>query len=139
MDTAIIVAFISAATGIIASALTFFLTKKKEREAEWRKQKLDHYKELVAALNDITGITGSSESKVRFAHAANNILLVGAPDVLVALRVFLDETAQPAASDRHDEYLTALMYAVRADLGIRPNRAASDFQFRLWRGNAERS
>jgi len=47
MDAPIIVAVITAAAGLFASSLTFFLTKKKEREAEWRKQKLDHYKEFM--------------------------------------------------------------------------------------------
>lgn len=141
MDTAIIVAIISAATGVTASALTFFLTKKKEREAEWRKQKLDHYKELIAALNGIVGVTAPSDAKIRFAHAANNIFLVGSPGVLVALRTFLDETAVSKANetaDRHDELLTELLYAIRADLGIKPNRAPANYEFRLWAGNTQR-
>lgn len=141
MDAPVIVAIISAATGLFASALTFFLTKKKEREAEWRKQKLDHYKELIAALNGIVGMTAPSEAKVRFAHAANNIFLVDSPDVLVALRAFLDETAASKvnkAVDRHDELLTELLYAIRGDLGIKPNRAPKSYEFRLWAGNAPR-
>ncbi len=137
MDVPIIVAIISAAAGLLASALTFSLTKRKEREAEWRKQKLDHYKEFMAALNDIVGPPASAEAKVRFASAANNIFLVGSPDVLVALRLFLDETSQShprKSGDKHDEYLTKLIFAVRDDLGIEPNRPMGDYVFRLWTG-----
>lgn len=137
MITPVVVAIISAAAGLVASALTFFLTKKKEREAEWRKQKLDHYKEFMAALNDIVGPAASTEARVRFAHAANNIFLVGSPDVLISLRSFLDETAasnRDPNNDRHDELLTKLVFAVREDLGIKPNKPVGDYIFRLWAG-----
>lgn len=135
METSLLVAIISASAGIFASALTFFLTKRKEREAEWRKQKLESYKELLSALSGIVGSAPPPEAKARFAHTANHILLVATPRVLVALRDFLDETSDSKknpAIDRHDELLTILMYSIRADLGIKPNEAAPDFQFRLW-------
>lgn len=137
MDAPVIVAIITAAAGLVASALTFFLTKKKEREAEWRKQKLDHYKEFMAALNDIVGPPAPVEAKVRFASAANNIFLVGSPAVLVALRGYLDETAESntnRSNDKHDDLLTKLIFAVRDDLGIEPNKPMGDYTFRLWAG-----
>jgi hypothetical protein len=40
METPIVVAIIAAA----ASAITFFLTRMKEREAEWRKLRIEHYR-----------------------------------------------------------------------------------------------
>lgn len=134
MDTPILVAIVSAAAGVFASALTFFLTKRKEREAEWRKQKLESYKELISALSGIVGAP-PPEAKVRFAHIANHILLVATPAVLESLRDFLNETSDSNKNkgvDRHDELLTVLMYAIRDDLGIKPNRASPDFQFQLW-------
>lgn len=137
MDAPVIVAIITAAAGLFASSLTFFLTKKKEREAEWRKQKLDHYKEFMAALNDIVGPPAPVEAKVRFASAANNIFLVGSPAVLIALRGYLDETAESntaRSDDKHDERLTTLIFAIRDDLGIEPNRPIADYEFRLWAG-----
>ncbi|QNM98203.1 hypothetical protein [Chitinimonas koreensis] len=134
MEATILVAVISASAGIIISALTFFLTKWKEREAEWRKQKLESYKELISALSGIVDPAPSSAAKTRFAHIANHMLLVATPEVLVALRDFLDEASESNKNktvDRHDELLTVLMYAIREDLGIKPNKAAPDFQFRL--------
>lgn len=135
METSLLVAIVSASAGIFASALTFFLTKRKEREAEWRKQKLESYKELLSALSGLVGSAPSAEAKTRFAHTANHILLVATPRVLVALRDFLDETSDSKKDhtiDRHDELLTVLMYSIRADLGIKPNEATPEFQFRLW-------
>lgn len=137
MDVAIIVAVISAAASVVVSALSFFFTKQKEREAEWRRQKLDHYKEYMAALNGVVGPPPTPEAKIRHANAANNLFLVGGADVLVALRVFLDSTADSANPERvrHDEFLTTLLLAIRNDLGITPDPPKS-FQFKLWSGRA---
>jgi hypothetical protein len=139
MNVPVIVAIITASAGLLASALGFYLTKKKEREAEWRKQKLEHYKEMMAALNVVVGAPPSVDAKVRFAHAANNVFLVGAPPVLVALRGFLDATADSNKENLTDELsekrLTALLLAIRDDLGIKPNKLPRDYTFRLWSGH----
>lgn len=141
MDTPILVALITATAGIIASALTYYFAKQREREAEWRKHKLEHYKTLLTAMNGIVGETAPSENKVAFASAVNNVMLVASPEVLTALRAFLDEIAESNKSrdsERHDKLLTALMYAIRDDVGIKPNRADSTYQFRLWASGQRR-
>jgi hypothetical protein len=138
MDATIVVAIISAAAGLFVSALTFALTKAKEREAEWRSQKLAHYKEFMEAANGIVGPPPPTESKIRSANAANNIYLVGAPPVLVALREFLDEIAESnknRTDGRHDELLTRLLLAIRDDLGI-SEQPSRNYRFRLWSGKA---
>jgi hypothetical protein len=138
MDTTIIVALITAGATVIVTAVTFGLTKAKEREAEWRKQKLDHYKEFIAALNDIIGPPAPVPARIRFASASNNIYLVGSPPVLVALRRYLDHTADSnlnRANENHDELLTTLIFAIRDDLGIDPNRPDTDYVFRMWAGH----
>lgn len=86
MSIPIVVAIITATAGLLASALTFFLTKTKGREADWRAQKLEHYKAFMVALNAIVGPSALAEDRVRFANAANNLFLIGSKDVLVALR-----------------------------------------------------
>jgi hypothetical protein len=135
MDTSVLVAITSAATGILGAALTFFLTKKKELQAEWRKQKLESYKDLLSAMNGVVGNQSTLEARAIFSRAANNIMLVAPPPVLTSLRELLEEIgrqAQDHSSNRHDELLTDLMYAIRDDLGIRPNRAGDDFLFKLF-------
>lgn len=137
IDGSIAVAIITAVAGIFASALTFYLTRQKEREAEWRAQKLVHYKQFMAALNAIVGPPPTTEERVTFANASNNIFLVGSPRVLVALRNYLDETADSNSNkevDRHDELLTVLIFAIRDDIGIKPNQPTEPFEFRLWSG-----
>jgi len=134
MNAPVVIAIISAAASLLASALTFSLTKKKEREAEWRKQKLDHYKEFMAALNGLVG-RASEETRTKLANAANNVFLVAGPPVLVALRAYLDETAtsnKHPSLEEHDRLLTQLLFAVRDDLGIQPNKPPTEYRFRLW-------
>lgn len=136
METPIIVAVISAAAALLASALTFYLTKQKEREAEWRKQKLDHYKEFMAALNGIAAKEAKIEDRIRFAEAANNLWLIGAPKLLVALRAYLLESAKPPNRrdyTEHDRTLTALIVEVRKDIGLSSSSPLPDFI--LWSTN----
>jgi TctA family transporter len=65
MDTPVLVAFISPAAAVIVPALSFYLTKKKEREADWQRAKFELYKErakfelykeLVLSLSGIVGL-----------------------------------------------------------------------------------
>lgn len=136
-STPIIVTIITAGAGVLVTALSFFLTKMKEREADWRTQKLDHYKAFMVALNAIVGPPAPTEDRVRFANAANNLFLVGSTDVLIALRAFLDTTADSrtdADLDRHDELLTKLLVAIRKDIGIKGAPLPKGYEVRLWAG-----
>jgi len=55
MDTPLTVAIISAAAAIVVPAISFYLTKSKERQADWQRYKFDLYKELVQSLSGIVG------------------------------------------------------------------------------------
>ena len=137
MSAPIIVAIIAAIATIAGGAITFLLTKAKEREATWRSQKLGHYKAFMAALNAIVGPPASTEERVRFADAANNIFLVGSREVLIALRAFLDETADSNPdrdTARHDRLLTALVVAIRRDIGINGANLPEGYLIHLWAG-----
>lgn len=137
MNGTIIVAIITVVGTIVAAAITSYLTKAKDREAEWRAVKLTHYKRFMTALSAIVGPTPTPEERITFADAANDIFLVGSPAVLVALRAYLDETSDANSGkvvDRHDELLTALIFAIREDLGRKPNRPNEPFEFRMWSG-----
>jgi hypothetical protein len=134
MDTTIIVALITAGATVVVTAITFALTKAKEREAEWRSQKLVHYKEFMAAANEMLVVTPPELARVRFANASNNINLVGSALVLITLRALLDEISisntPNRTAERHDQLLTALLLAIREDLGIRPQPPGT-FLFKL--------
>lgn len=137
MNGTIVVAIITVLGSIIAAAVTSYLTKAKDREAEWRSVKLAHYKRFMTALSAIVGSNPTPQERITFADAANDIFPVGSPAVLVALRSYLAETSDSNSGkvvDRHDELLTVLMFAIREDLGRKPNRPDQPFEFRLWSG-----
>jgi hypothetical protein len=50
MNASVLTAIISGATAIVVAALSYSLTKRREREAEWRKVKLEHYREYIGGL-----------------------------------------------------------------------------------------
>lgn len=134
-DSAMIATVISAAAAIIASMFTIYLTKKKEREAEWRSKKLSYYEEFFAAASGIVGNTSPPDTKVRFANAVNNLHLIAAHSVIKALHEFCDEIAisnQNRSTDRHDELWSKLVWEIRNDLGDPPTAAITGFNARLW-------
>jgi len=135
MEPAIIVTIISAAASIIVAALSFYFTKQKEREADWRKQKIEHYKDLLDAISSIVGTDVSPEGRIRFARACNTIVLVASQDALNALRAFQDEISisnNNKSDERHDKLLSELMLFIRKDIGISPADEPETFDFRLW-------
>lgn len=135
MDTSIFVATISATASIVAAAVTFLLTKRKEREAEWRKQKLEHYREFMDAMSGIVGTDSTPEAQRRWARATNTIGLVASQRVLLALRQFQDAIAKSSpdrSQETHDQALNRLMLAIRADLDVTPADDPAMFSFRLW-------
>lgn len=134
MDSTIIVAIISAATAVVVSIATNYLARKRELENDWRKQRLEYYKEFITAINGVLEGRTTTEGKQRFAYAANNIFLVGSPRVLQTLRAYLDESGKNIEQQtKHDELLTELVFAIRDDLGIQPNRIKDgNYLVRIW-------
>ncbi|MDR7150464.1 hypothetical protein J2W49_002422 [Hydrogenophaga palleronii] len=127
----------------MAAALTFFLTKTKEREAELRKQKLEHYKEFLDALSGIVGTDSTAENQRRWARASNTMGLVASQQVLQAQMRLQDAIAisnPNRSTDEHDRCLNQLLLAIRRDLGVTPADDPRTFAFRLWcSGTQERS
>jgi hypothetical protein len=135
-------ALISAIALIIASAATIFLTKQKEREADWRRTKLAYYEEFFGAASGIVGEVAPDEAKVRFATAVNNLHLIGSPGVIIALHAFTDEIAESnkerMTKDRHDELWSSLVWEIRNDLDDPPG-AKTAFTARLWASGVQRN
>lgn len=131
MDTPVVVAIIAAATGLFASALTFLLTERKEREAEWRKTRVEQYKELISAMSEVAAPSPTDTANRRLALASNYVGLYASPDVLRHLTNLLD-AVQAGRMQHHDEMLTALMHAIRTDHGVPGASSKSDIRFKLW-------
>ncbi|MGP8245301.1 MAG: hypothetical protein ACLQVN_12375 [Bryobacteraceae bacterium] len=135
MDTPVTVAVISAAAAIIVSAVSFYLTKWKERQADWQRSKFEIYKELVQSFSGIVGTDSTPEGNRRFAAASNTLHLIASQDVISALHDFQNEIRVSNANrddDRHDALLSRLEWEIRKDLRIPGNPPVSEFKAILW-------
>jgi hypothetical protein len=60
-------------SGLAAVTVTYVLTKKREQASEWRKLKLDHYREFLAALSGIVTRRATPQAHARYADALNSL------------------------------------------------------------------
>jgi FPC/CPF motif-containing protein YcgG len=135
MDVPITVAIISAAAAIVVPAFSFYLTKSKERQADWQRYKFELYKELVQSFSGIVGTDSTPEGNKRFAAACNTLHLIASKGVLDALHDFQDEIRASNANhsdERHDSLLSRLEWEIREDLLIPHNPTLKQFNARLW-------
>jgi hypothetical protein len=133
MDTTIVVSVIAAASGVIVTAVSFYLTKKKEREADWRKYKYEQYKEFLLSISGVVATDLTLDGKRSFARACNALHLIGSRGVLLALHALLDAIGYPSLSRAtHDALLSKLIWEIRQDLGIPGTPDASEFSARVW-------
>ena len=135
MDTPVVVAIISASAAVLVSALSFYLTKSKERQADWQRYKFELYKELLQSLSGIVGTDSTPEGVRHFAGACNTLQLIGSKGVLDALHAFQDEIRVSNTSrddDQHDLLLSRLEWEIREDLRIPNNPPLQQFTARLW-------
>ena len=79
MNSTVLVAVISGAVALAVAALSYAFNKRRDREAEWRKLKLEHYKEFVAAISGVVGQRSTEQSHIRYADAVNSMVLVAPP------------------------------------------------------------
>jgi hypothetical protein len=135
MTATIAAALIASLGGIAVAGATYWFTKQREREAEWRKEKLEHYKAFVTALGGTIAGESTSEGQRAFARACNNLNLVAPQAVIAALREFRKETHisnQNTNMETHDALLAKLFYEIRRDLRIAPSDEAQTFRVGLW-------
>ena len=64
MQAGVVIAVISILGSIVTAAVSYYFSRKKEIDADWRNQKLIQYKELLAALSD-TAIHGINHTKAQ--------------------------------------------------------------------------
>jgi hypothetical protein len=119
----------------VGSRGQLLFSMRKEKEADWRKIKFEHYREFMSALSSIVGSDATPEGHRRFAQACNTVQLVASKQVIKSLHDFRDEIAgsNPHRSkEKHDELLSRLIREIRADLGISTASNPADLSVRLW-------
>ena len=134
MNAAILTATISVIGALAVAAVTCLFTKMREHEADWRKMKLEHYREYVAALSGIVHSGAGPQAQTRYSDAVNSLTLVASPEVLNALYAFQDEISyrnKNRDQRRHDERLSALLRCMRRDVQPRRPNDVDGFLFRF--------
>jgi hypothetical protein len=135
MAAEVLAAVITASGGLAIAGASYWFTKQRERDADLRKEKLDHYKEFTASLGGIIEKEWTAESQRRFAKSCNDLNLIAPQPVIVALQALQDEirvSNTDRNQERHDRLLSILFYEIRQDLGIAPGDNQGDFRLRLW-------
>jgi len=107
----------------------------REREAEWRKEKLGYYKTFTESLSGIIGGDATPDGHRAFAQATNNLLLLAPQRVVEAVTAFRQEIRVSnlrRSGEAHDRLLAAMFLAIRRDVGIVPRDDAATFRPKLW-------
>lgn len=142
METAIATALIALLGSLLVAVLTYWFTKQREREAEWRKEKLAHYKAFIESFSGIIEGDSSPEGHQLFAKTTNNLLLFAPQSVIAALNEFRHEIRVSNTNrkqEEHDRLLAALLFAIRRDIGVSPEDEPSTFKPILWASGAAKN
>jgi hypothetical protein len=134
MDTSVVVSVIAAASSVIVAAVSFYLTKAKEREADWRKYKFEQYKEFLVSMSGALKRNPTPEGPYEFAKACNTLHLIGSSAVLVALHDLqreLEASPITRSQERHDALLSKLIWEIRQDMRIPGTTEQSEFIVQL--------
>jgi hypothetical protein len=135
MDTSVVVSIVAAASAVVVTALSYYFTKMKEREADRRKYKYEQYKEFLTSVSGTVGSDSTPEGNRSFAKACNTLHLIGTKGVIAALHAFQDEirVSNPNHSVvMHDALLSKLVWEIRKDVEIPGTPDASEFSVHLW-------
>jgi hypothetical protein len=120
---------------LLAVAATYWLSRSRDREAEWRKEKLAYYKAFVECLSGIVEGDETPEGHRGYARATNNLLLLSPQQVLSALHAYRTATAVGNFTDTREtqqQRLNELLLAIRRDVGVQPPDVPSAFEAILW-------
>lgn len=135
MAIELLTAIVTASGAVAVAGASYWLTKKRERESELRKEKLDHYKDFISCLSGIISGEFTPDDQRKFALASNKLNLVAPQAVIRALQKFQQEikTSNEAKSrGAHDRLLSELLYEMRKDLGVKPEDDRNSFTVGLW-------
>lgn len=136
MSLAIITTLITLLGSIFIAGFTYWSTKSKERDAELRKEKLEHYKRFIESINEIIDGDKTPDGNLKFAKASNNLMLIAPQAVIEALNEFRQEisisNAPNSTIEKHDKLLSNLLFEIRKDLKISPKDKKDELKIKLW-------
>ncbi|WP_213807609.1 hypothetical protein [Granulicella sp. dw_53] len=128
-------AIIGAISALLVASFTYWSSKRRDREADWRKLKLQKYEEFATSLAGMAEGNVTKDTMTRFNIASNSLHLIASQRVVVALEDFRREISAGNTAktlDKHDSLLSRLFWEIRLDLGDQPTSNPSDFRMKLW-------
>ncbi|MBV8093298.1 MAG: hypothetical protein JO110_08685 [Acetobacteraceae bacterium] len=109
-------ACVTAFATVGAVLITYYLTKKKDRDAEWRKVKTEYYQEFLQALSAWV-TTKEQGSGARYVNATNMLNLIASARVIKALRAFQKAVRAVRANGKSSiPELDSLLMEIRREL-----------------------
>ena len=127
----------------ISSLFTYWYTRRTRLEAEWRIDKLKHYKQFLDSITEVMSAPQDfNEVHKQFARACNSVLLIAPQQVTDLLfeyyRAHQDTFHQEMTAEEEREYvsdqkrrLKLLVLAIRKDMRITPSDDPDTFQYML--------
>jgi hypothetical protein len=115
--------------------LVNMFTVRREREADWRKLKLNCYQDFIGALSEVVGPQPNQQAYARYANAMNNLILV-APDAVISscyrIQDEIDRGKQNGKRDVPQEFRLLLdaLREIRSD--VTPGTRKSSVSLRLF-------
>lgn len=140
MFVAIITGFVSIFVSVITASVSYFFTKKQEREVAWHSNKMNYYKAFIGSINGVLEGNNSREGREEFSRACNDLLLFAPQNVLEAMFKYLDCTkigATKEDAEKHDELFSNLVFLIRMDLDVLGDDA--NFKVILWSPGKKRA
>src|SRR5437762_9600097 len=127
------VALITVSGTILVAAITFFLTKSKERGVQLQQRKQSQYQELLSAISDLADDSVSLEqARRKFAAAVNTIFLVASQPVIDALMAYHRElSSESIVRQKRVELLKRLILEIRKSLELPFEDDPKTFDFEL--------
>jgi hypothetical protein len=135
MNGAVATSLIGLVGSILVAAFAYWLTKRREREAEWRKEKLTYYKAFIESLSGAIEGDDTPEGHRLYAKATNNLLLFAPQSVIEAVDAYRAENAISNVGrtmEAHNRLLARMLLAIREDIGVHPTDNSSTFAPTLW-------
>jgi hypothetical protein len=135
MDGTVIAALItgplSFAGGIVAIVITQRGSKERDHEADWRKLKLEQYKEFIAAFSKVAREVSDPIDQQRYTDAVASLLLVAPPSVLIALKDFQDGIHSKDSMNNKDKWglWNSFMRVMRKDCHPKDPKDSLEFPF----------
>ena len=91
---------------------------KKQYCSKNRTLKERYYTRYIDALHDLASKNTSFKNHTAYTKARDELLIIANEQVITALLLY-EEKAVGQQCDRHDEYLTSLITAIRKDLKLK--------------------